>query len=127
MKTQIKKIIEALEEVKTLEDATLEEMDMEIRKTSSCILVDADGIKEARNWIEIHNGKIGTFFECVSGDDLKIECSFRQLVSQNIRAAHQGDTAAQFVKDARLLASMLEKAAKRVERKSANDVFQRKK
>lgn len=116
MKPTIKDIIEALKGVKTLENATLEEMATEIHATSTCVVVDSDDIKKAGRGIEIHNGKILTFIDGIARADHKIECSFRQFISQNVEAAWQGETADQFVKDARMLAGMLVRAANRIER-----------
>lgn len=103
-----------------LSEATLEQIDLEIRKTSTCIVMDKDEILEASNWIEMYSGKIRTFLEDISGKPMKIECTFRQMVKASEIAHAQCGDMDQFVKNARSLAVMLEKAAKRVERNLGN-------
>lgn len=124
MKTGSKKeIIASLMAQKFLSEASLEEMGNEIKKTSSCVIVDANNFKPKSVWgvAALYNDAIGFDIEtCPPCDFIQARTSFKKFKEEIIASAFQldeGDGVARkcFAKNARKLAKMLLNAAKEIE------------
>jgi len=98
-----------------LSDATLQEIDAELSSSSDCLVIDRDEFKAAAKDLYLYQGQVGTIFESASGEWFVVKVSIRSFVRESVCAAWDLDPDG-FVKDARLLSGMLERAAKRVER-----------
>jgi hypothetical protein len=119
-KLTIEEIAEGLKDmlngVKTLADATIEEMDEELRKTSTCIVVDKDEVRSAGKEMALRNGKVGCYFLDVNDGLWNQEVPLRRFIKSSIEGAYEDEKPERFVSDARDLARMLTAAANRVER-----------
>lgn len=118
MKTKLtlNQIANMLGDITELSEATLEEMDDELRKTSTCIVLDKDEIKSGKDNMVLRNGKIGCFFMDLKDECLDVEVPIRHFIKSSIDDAYQDDMPERFVSEARQLAKMLNSAANKVER-----------
>ena len=103
---------EYLGKIKTLDEATIEDMAKEIRTTSSCIVVDREDMKSSLFQFSIL-GTRKSFFIGVETADLEyiqVEIPFKRFISGNF-SDNCLYAEKQLISNARALAAMLLKAA----------------